>query len=126
MQKPVTEKICYNAKGEVIVCEEEPASTFAYVERMPQSGFDWQAYLSRNLHYPKLAKEAKIEGRVIIKFVVDEDGAIAYPHVIKGIGGGCDEEALRVVSEMPYWQPGMQNGVLVRVYYTLPIVFKLK
>lgn len=96
-----------------------------YIEHMPSAGFVINEYLSENIIYPKAARKAGIEGRVIVKFVVDEDGAICDVRLLKGIGGGCDEEAVKVVSEMPFWNPGIQNGETVRVYFTLPITFRL-
>jgi len=83
-------------------------------------------YLSANLHYPDSARYHNIEGRVVIKFVVNEDGSISDAVVIKGIDKYCDEEALRVVRNMPPWKPGYQNGKYVKVYFSLPIVFKLE
>ncbi len=118
---------CFNEKNELIPCPvADTGNTFVYSEKMPKCPFDINRYLAKNIRYPKFARTAEIEGRVILKFTVDEDGAIAEVKVMKGIGGGCDEEAVRVVSEMPYWEPGIQNGKTVRVYFTLPISFKLK
>jgi protein TonB len=62
----------------------------------------------------------------VVKFVVNEDGHISEVQVVRGIGGGCDEEAKRVVQAMPAWKPGKQNGKAVKVYFTLPIQFKLE
>ena len=122
---------CYNAKGEVISCPNADkisgsGKIFTYVEQMPKESVSMKDHLAHNLHYPSLARNKNIEGRVVVKFVVDEDGAVACPMIVKGIGGGCDEEALRVISEMPCWEPALQNGIPVRVYFTLPIQFKLK
>ena len=116
---------CYNEKGAVIPCD-TTKNTIVYVEQMPKAGFSVPAYLGQNLHYPKEAIESSTEGKVIVKFVVDEDGAVSETRVVKGIGQGCDEEAIRVVSEMPYWQPGTQNNVPLRVYFTIPLTFKLQ
>lgn len=82
-------------------------------------------YLAENIHYPEQAKTDQIQGRVFITFVVEKDGSISDAKVIRGIGGGCDEEALRVVNAMPKWTPGKQLGEPVRVQFHLPIVFKL-
>ncbi len=95
-----------------------------YTEQMPVCNFDLQKYLKKNLKYPEFALYAKASGRVIVKFIIDEDGAVANATVEKGVGVGFDEEAIRVVSEMPHWQPGYQNGYAVRVIFKLPIVFK--
>jgi TonB family protein len=82
-------------------------------------------YLGENIKYPAAAQRANISGRVFVKFVVEDDGSIGDVKVMKGIGFGCDEEAIRVVKSMPRWKPGVQNGKNVRVYYNMPIVYRL-
>ena len=101
-------------------------SVFTYVEQMPEAGYDFNLYLKYNLLYPDSARKLNIQGRVIVRFVVNEDGSISDFTLLKGIGGGCDEEARRLVSNMPPWKPGKQNGVAKKVYYTIPVDFKLK
>jgi TonB family protein len=98
---------------------------YAYVDKMPQAGYDYNEYIARNINYPDAAQKNKVEGRVIIKFIVNEDGSISDGMVVRGIGSGCDDEAIRVIQKMPTWKPGSQNGKAVKVYYTMPIVFKL-
>lgn len=83
-------------------------------------------YLGRQLKYPKTAVDSKIEGRVFVKFVVEKDGSIGDIDILKGIGHGCEDEAKRVIKSMPKWSPGKQDGIPVRVYFTMPIVFRLK
>ena len=83
-------------------------------------------YLAENIHYPEQAKNDQIQGRVVISFVVEKDGGISDAKVVRGIGGGCDEEALRVVNAMPKWTPGKMRGEVVRVNFHLPITFKLQ
>ena len=84
-------------------------------------------YLSSNIRYPPIANENGLEGKVIVKFYVDKDGTVRDPQVLKdGVGGGCGEEAIRVVKAMPKWTPGLQRGNPVKVYYTLPVTFKLQ
>lgn len=84
------------------------------------------SFLSRNIRYPSLARENGLEGKVIVKFFVDIDGTVKEPIVIKdGVGGGAAEESVRVISAMPKWLPGSQKGKPVKVYYVLPITFKL-
>lgn len=83
------------------------------------------AYLSKNVKYPRQAAEDGIQGKVVIKFVVNGKGEIEQAKVMRGIGAGCDKEALRVVNGMPKWNPGKQNGHAVKVYYTLPVDFRL-
>jgi protein TonB len=112
--------------GTGVVEAPPPPQIYTYVEQMPESSVDVTSYLAKNIRYPEQAKENNIEGRVILKFVVNEDGAVSDISVVRGIGGGCDEEAKRVVAGMPKWKPGKQNGRPVKVYFTLPIVFKLQ
>ena len=83
-------------------------------------------YVQKNLKYPMMARESDIQGRVFVGFVVEKDGSISNVKVLRGIGGGCDEEAVRVVQSLPKFKPGKQRGNPVRVQYTLPIVFKLQ
>ena len=101
---------------------------FVLVETMPEFPGGENAmykYLVDNLKYPEQAKKEKITGKVYISFVVERDGSISNAEVLRGIGGGCDEEALRVVRNMPKWKPGTQRNKPVRVQYTLPLNFKL-
>jgi protein TonB len=96
---------------------------------MPQypGGMDaLRKYLSENIRYPRAASDANIQGRVMVEFVVNEKGNIEEAHILKGLGGGCDREALRVVNNMPRWIPGKANGRNVKVYYKLPITFVLQ
>ncbi|HKJ30278.1 MAG TPA: TonB family protein [Balneolales bacterium] len=97
---------------------------FVVVEHMPVL-IGGLAKLQSKIHYPELARKAGIEGRVYVQFVVDEHGNVQDPKVIRGIGGGCDQEALRAVRQAKF-RPGMQRGRPVKVRYSLPIVFKLQ
>ena len=83
-------------------------------------------YITQNIKYPKLAAETGISGRVFVGFIVEKDGSLSNIELLRSIGGGCDEEALRVVRSMPLWNPGMQRGMPVRVKLTLPVKFTLK
>ena len=83
------------------------------------------AYVSEKLEYPTKAKQDGIEGMVVVQFTVGENGAIRNAEVIKGIGGGCDEAALKLVQGMPAWEPGLAAGKPVAVAMTLPVQFKL-
>jgi periplasmic protein TonB len=109
---------------------EAPAAPeiFKYVEQMPEFNGDVNSYLGKNIRYPDAARENGIEGRVMIQFVVGEDGSISEAKVVgnKRVGGGLEDEALRVVKGMPKWRPGKQNGRAVKVYFTLPVMFKLE
>lgn len=101
---------------------------FVVVEDMPVFPGGVSAlmqYLAKNTIYPKIAKEAGITGTVYISFVVEKDGRVSSIAVLREVGGGCTEEAIRVVSEMPRWEPGKQRGKPVRVSMNLPISFKL-
>ena len=77
----------------------------------------------KNITYPIEAREAGIEGVVFITFVIEIDGSISNIKVLRGIGGGCDDEAVRVIRLMPKWTPGKQNGKEVRVQFNMPIKF---
>lgn len=83
-------------------------------------------YLSENIKYPEFAKATDIQGKVIVEFVVEGDGSITQARVLRGIGGGCDKEALRVIRKMPNWQPAQQNDRKVRSRMVLPLSFKLQ
>ena len=109
--------------------EVKEAEIFTVVESMPEFPGGMGAlmtYLAKNIKYPPLAKESGIQGKVFINFVVEPDGSISHVKVLRGIGGGCDEEAVRVVKSMPKWKPGMQRGKPVRVSFTLPVKFTLQ
>jgi protein TonB len=113
------------------VVEEDPdeKKVYDFVAQKPEFPDGDKAlfkYLGENIKYPAIARENGIEGRVIVKFVVSRDGSISNAQVVRGIGGGCDEEALRVVKGMPKWKPGKNNGKPVNVTYTLPVAFKLE
>lgn len=84
------------------------------------------AFINKNLLYPKLAKENAIEGRVIVRFIIQKDGSIDKIEIIRKLNWGCDEEVLRIIQLMPKWIPGKVNGKPVAMYFTLPIAFKLK
>ena len=108
--------------------EEEETQIFQVVETMPTfPGGDAARikYLQNNLKYPTMARESGIQGKVFVTFVVEKDGSITDVKVLRGIGGGCDEEAVRVIKNMPKWKPGKQRGKPVRVQFNMPIVFKL-
>lgn len=83
-------------------------------------------WIARNINYPPLARENNIVGTVFVQFVVEKDGSISTATLVRDIGYGCGEEALRVVNSMPKWKPGRQRGKPVRARYTLPIRFNLK
>ena len=102
--------------------------TFDVVEEMPQFPGGPAAlfeFLSKNIQYPKDAEKAKLQGRVIVTFVVKKDGSITDAKVVKSVAPSLDAEALRVINEMPNWTPGRQGGQPVNVKYTVPLTFRL-
>jgi protein TonB len=103
--------------------EEEEPEVFVAVENMPELKGGIQA-LREKVEYPEMARKAGVEGQVIVQFIVDEEGNVTDPQVLRGIGAGCDEEALRVVKEAQF-EPGRQRGKPVRVKMSLPIRFSL-
>jgi protein TonB len=104
--------------------EEEEEDFFVAVEQMPElkGGL---AKLQGCVEYPDMARRAGIEGRVVVQFIVNEEGKVEDPRVVRGIGGGTDEEALRCVKQAEF-EPGRQRGEPVRVQYSLPVVFRLQ
>jgi protein TonB len=108
--------------------EEEVDEIFTIVEETaePPGGMAaFYKYVAKNMNYPNQAKRMGIEGRVFVQFVVDKDGSITDVQAVKGIGAGCDEEAVRVVAGASKWKPGKQRGRPVKQRIILPITFKL-
>lgn len=101
-----------------------PAPFMITVDEMPELIGGLEA-LQREIRYPEMARQAGIEGRVFVQFIVDQEGNVEYPEIIRGIGGGADEEALRVVSQAKF-KPGMHQGRPVRVQYSMPFSFRLQ
>ena len=93
---------------------------------IPEGGLEsFYRYVAENMKYPTTARQAGTEGKVFVQFVVDKDGALTDVRALKGIGGGCDEEAVRVIKEAPAWNPGKQRGKFVKVRMVMPITFKI-
>lgn len=116
---------------DVIMVEPEPEDDvpFMVVEDMPEFPGGTAAlmeYLRKNIRYPSICRENNIQGKVIISFIVNKNGKIVEPEVVKTVNPSLDKEALRVISTMPDWKPGMQRGKPVRVKYTVPVNFRLK
>ena len=115
----------------VIITQEQAQDSntvFVVVEKMPEfpGGQDsLLAYLSRTIKYPQEAKEKGIKGKVYAQFIIEQNGEISDIKVIRGIGGGCDEEAINAIKGMPIWSAGTQRGKPVRVRFVLPINFTL-
>ena len=114
---------------ETVIEVKQEAEIFTVVEEQPSYPGGEEArlkFLQENIKYPEEAKELGIQGKVFVTFVVEPDGSVSNVKVLRGIGGGCDEEAIRVVKSMPKWVPGKQRGVPVRVQFNLPIKFTLQ
>ena len=107
----------------------EDVEIFGMAEEMPSfPGGEAKLveYIAKNLNYPQEAIEKGIEGRVFVGFVIDVDGSVVDVEVKRGIGYGCDEEAVRVIKSLPKWKPGKILGELQRVSYMIPVTFKLQ
>jgi len=114
-----------------VVHEEEivEEEIFVIVEQNPEYPGGDEArlnFLRNNVKYPQMAREAGIQGTVYVNFVVEKDGNVTQVKIARGIGGGCDEEAMRVTKMMPKWKAGKQRGKEVRVSYNMPIKFTLQ
>ena len=114
---------------EVVEEEVVEQEIFQIVEEMPSfPGGEGKLleYVATHIKYPQIARETGIQGRVFVGFVVEPDGSISNVKLLRGIGGGCDEEAMRVIKSLPKWKPGKQRGKAVRVSYQIPVLFKLQ
>ena len=108
------------------VKDREPV--FNVVEQMPSFPGGMEAlmqYLAKNMRYPVEAQKNKVQGRVVVGFIVSKDGDIKKAHILRGVDPELDAEAIRVIESMPRWMPGMQRGKAVAVSYTLPVMFRL-
>ena len=109
--------------------EVEEQQIFQVVEEMPEfpGGMgECMKFLGKNIKYPTISQENGVQGRVIVQFVVNRDGSIVDPVVVRGVDPYLDKEALRVVNQMPKWSPGKQRGKAVRCQFTLPVQFRLQ
>lgn len=105
----------------------EESAIFTKVDKMPEYPGGQVAlvkYLSKNIKYPSKFKKNKINGRVFVSFVIDKDGKVVTPKIVKSLNEECDAEALRVISKMPDWIPGEKNGIKVAVQFGLPVNFE--
>lgn len=113
------------------VTEEDPVpETVAFVKveskpEFPGGGMAMISFLGKQLRYPEAARQANIQGTVYVSFVIQPDGSVSNVKVERGIGGGCDEEAVRVVKMMPRWKPGIQAGKKVKVPMVIPVRFRI-
>ena len=109
--------------------ESDEGEIFEVVEQNPSfpgGDAELMKWLSKNLKYPASAQDNGIQGRVLVSFVVNKDGSIVDPKVLRSVDPALDKEAMRVVTAMPKWQPGKQRGKTVRVKFTLPVTFRLQ
>jgi protein TonB len=114
-----------------VVEEEEPEEQeiFQVVEEMPEfpGGMaECMKFLGKNIKYPTISQENGVQGKVIVQFVVNKDGSVVDPVVVRSVDPYLDKEALRVINTMPKWKPGKQRGKPVRVRYTVPVTFRLQ
>lgn len=117
-----------SAHAQKTVVSQTNQKVFDTVEQMPEYPGGMQAmieFLQTNMKYPKDAEKQKVEGRVMVQFVVETDGSVSDVHVAKQVFPSLDAEAIRVVKAMPNWTPGKEKGRVVRVKYLLPIVFRM-
>lgn len=108
------------------VVEEEVLKVVEVMPVFPGGAGKMMEYIAKNIVYPTYAFDNGIQGRVFVSFVVERDGSISNVKAMRGIGGGCDEEAVRVIQSMPKWIPARQRGETVRCSYTIPIIFKMQ
>jgi TonB family protein len=109
--------------------QKEREIVFDVVEQMPEfpgGAEGMMKFLTSTVKYPAVSQKNGVQGRVVVKFVVEKDGSVSSARVVKSVNEELDAEALRVVNAMPAWTPGKQNGRIVRVYYTIPIAFRLQ
>jgi len=128
-QHKTVKKKSHRHYGHGVVAAPAPPEIFTYVEQQAEFPGGQQKmieYINNRLRYPDAAREAGIEGKVLVQFRVDENGKIADAHVIKGIWVFCDAEALRVVNSMPSWQPAKRNGRAMKSYFILPVMFRIQ
>jgi protein TonB len=128
-EAPAEENIVVEEVKTQVIEQAAPAQIFTVVEEQPTYPGGDEArikFLQDNMKYPEEAKELGVQGKVYVTFVVEVDGSISDVKVLRGVGSGCDDEAIRVVKSMPKWVPGKQRGVPVRVQFNLPINFKLQ
>ena len=104
--------------------DRQKSETLEIVDQMPQliGGINT---LASEMKYPEIARKAQLEGRVIVKFIVDKDGNVRDASITKDIGGGCDEEAIRVITEHAKFKPGTHQGNIVPVEMQMPVIFEL-
>jgi protein TonB len=134
MRKLISIVVSFLLSSSLCLCQDttilhKTKKSVVFAEQMPEflGGKDsLNLFLRNNIKYPNKALELEIEGTVIVNFLLNEDGKISQAKVSNGIGGGCDEEALRVIKIMPKWKPARLSGIAVPIYYLLPVNFKIE
>jgi protein TonB len=123
-----TVKSTKSAAGKIDTSKVDTAYIYTVAQHMPKFKGDLNKYLEDNIQYPDSEKKAKIQGTVFVNFLVEKDGSITHIKVLRSVpnGPGLSKEAVRILSNMPKWTPGMQNDQIVKVSYHLPIHFQLK
>ncbi|WP_231717485.1 energy transducer TonB [Hymenobacter sp. DG25A] len=116
-------------EGNAVVAEVVDTKVYTYVEQMPVFPGGQEAllqYIGKNIKYPAMALRNQIEGKVFVAFTVNPEGQVQDVKVTKPLGGGCDEEAVRVIKTLPRFSPGKQNGRAVSVSFTVPVTFAIR
>ena len=113
---------CWDIYGNETKPEKDPTEM---MPQFPKGDRALMEYILKNLKYPDAAKYAKVQGRVVVKFIIDESGIVRDAKIIKSVHPALDAEALRVVNLMPVWKPGISEGQPVSVFFTIPVVFRL-
>ncbi|MFN7490966.1 MAG: TonB family protein, partial [Chryseotalea sp.] len=124
----IEKKLATQYAEQITEQSEDGSEIFTIVEETatPTNGMDgFYTFIKTNLSYPQTARDKRTEGKVFVQFIINEDGRLSDVTVIKGLGDGCDEEAIRVVGLSPNWKPGKQKGIPVKQRMVLPITFKL-
>lgn len=117
-----------SAMSPVAVDENDNPLNFQVVERLPEfpgGMVEFMKWLTKNLRYPVLARQQKIQGKVVVAFIINRDGTITGQKVVKSVSPELDREALRVLRMMPKWKPGEEKGKPCRTYFSIPVNFKL-
>lgn len=131
LRNPVMDKAAYQTitmklkSGKVLFAD----SVFFVAQQMPQfPGGETELfkYLSSSIHYPAEARKNEVSGTVYVRFIVERSGELSSLKILRGVGGGCDEEAIRVLKQSPKWSPGKYHGKPVRVQFNLPVKFALR
>ena len=125
-QETIVDDFIPIVEDEEVVAEMEIFTVVEAMPTFPGGDSERMRFLQDNIKYPQMARESGIQGTVYVTFVVEPNGSVSDVRILRGIGGGCDEEAIRVIKLMPKWEPGMQRGKPVRVQFNMPIKFTLQ